>query len=135
MYQIEVKVQFRYGHRLLAPYEGLCNNVHGEGGTAICFLEGDSLDKNGMLLDFKKAKSKIKEWVDNNWDHAYLHHKDDEIGIYLRDQGFKIFEFQTNPTAENMAKYLFDILRNMALPVKKVGIVESFTNSVAWYEG
>jgi hypothetical protein len=37
-----------------------------------------------------------------------------------------------NPTAENMAKYLFDNLR--ALPIKKVGIIESFEDSIAWYE-
>lgn len=134
MYQIEAKAQFRYGHRLIAPYTGLCNNVHGEGGTAICILEGESLDKNGMLLDFKEAKFQIKEWLDSNWDHTYLHHKDDKIGIYLKENGFRTFEFPNNPTAENMAAYLFDVLVTLHLPVVKVGIVESFTNSVAWYK-
>jgi 6-pyruvoyltetrahydropterin/6-carboxytetrahydropterin synthase len=135
MYQIEIKVQFRYGHRLLAPYKGLCNNPHGEGGTAICFFESTFLDSCGMMMDFKVAKQTIKEWIDANWDHTYLCHRNDQVGEYLKSEGFRVFEFAENPTAENMAKTLFYVIKSeMELPIKKVGMIESFDNSIAWFE-
>ena len=57
MYQVEVKVNFRAGHRLLPPYQGKCNNVHGEGYTAICIFEKEELNQSDMLMDFKCIKS------------------------------------------------------------------------------
>lgn len=133
MYKIEVRINFRAGHRLSLPYEGKCNNVHGEGYTAICILEGEELNKSGMLIDFKTVKNQIKQWIDENWDHAYLHKVNDKIGIFLRAKGMRTFAFSNNPTAEYMAEYLYNILKKLNLPIKEVGIIESFEDSIAWY--
>ena len=135
-YQIRVKINFRYGHRLLPPYTGHCNNVHGEGGTAIVYFESDSLDENGMVFDFGVVKKQIKNWIDENWDHTYLHHKDDVVGPMLEKLNMNTFDMgDMNPTAENMAKFLFRVIQqNFTDKVKKVGIVESFENSIAYYE-
>lgn len=133
--EIQVKVTFRYGHRLMPPYEGRCNFLHGEGGTAIINLVSDKLDKNGMVIDFGTFKKQVKQWLDDNWDHAYLHKFDDEIGIYLKEKGHRTFEFKENPTAEHMADYLYNVIKNNITPlVTKVGIVESFEDSIAYYE-
>jgi 6-pyruvoyltetrahydropterin/6-carboxytetrahydropterin synthase len=134
MYQIEVKIPFRAGHRLIEPYEGKCNNVHGEGYTAICFFEGETLNPCGMVIDFKQAKILVKEWIDNNWDHAYLYKAGDKVGEFLRKLNLRVFEFEHNPTAEYMAEYLYFLLDTFNLPIKKVGIIESFEDSIAWFE-
>jgi 6-pyruvoyltetrahydropterin/6-carboxytetrahydropterin synthase len=84
MYEIEVRVRFRAGHRLIEPYKGKCNNLHGEGYTAICIFNKKELDKNGMIMDFGEIKNKIKQWIDDNWDHAYIHNPKDKVGKYLR---------------------------------------------------
>jgi len=133
-YQVEVRVRFRAGHRLIEPYKGPCNNPHGEGYTAICIFETDKLDECGMLVDFGKVKKKIKTWIDYNWDHSYICHSKDYIGEYLKQKGFRVFEMSSNPTAENIAKLLYGIIKKFGLPIKKVGIIESFEDSIGWYE-
>ena len=137
MYGVEVRINFRAGHRLIEPYVGKCNNVHGEGYSAICIFRTDILDKNDMVLDFGIIKKKIKEWIDTNWDHAYIHSDKDEVGEYLKEKGFKTYNLgDHNPTAEYMAKYLFAAIYTFVgiKRIKKVGIVESFEDSIAWYE-
>ena len=137
MFQIEIKVRFRAAHRLLPPYEGKCNNLHGEGLTAIFIFESKILDKNGMVIDFGKIKNKIKNWIDKNVDHTYLCNQDDEFANKAFDEGFKIYPINGNPTAENIAVLLWNKFHN-SLPkdvkLKKVGIVESFDDNIAWYE-
>lgn len=135
-YTIRVEIRFRAGHRLLPPYQGHCNNVHGEGYTAIIEFESNILDENGMVFDFGQVKKKIKEWIDVNWDHTYIFNEDDEIGYYLYDQGMRVFNIgKQNPTAENMSEYLYNIIKfNITNKVKKVGIIESFEDSIAYYE-
>ena len=135
MYRIEVKVSFRAGHRLLPPYEGKCNNIHGEYFTAIFILEKKELDENGMVFDFGVVKNKLKLWIDNNLDHAYIHNTNDEIGRYLKNRGFKVYDIGSeNPTAENLARMLYNVAKQgYMLPVVKVGVVESTDTSVAWF--
>jgi 6-pyruvoyltetrahydropterin/6-carboxytetrahydropterin synthase len=135
MYEVQIKIPFRYGHRLLPPYEGKCNNVHGEGGTAIVVIAKEDLDNSAMVIDFKVAKQTIKDWVDTNWDHSFLHHKKDEVGKYLKKKGLRTYSFGVNPTAEVMAYTLYYELKPLFRGhIKKVGIVESFEDSIAWYE-
>jgi 6-pyruvoyl tetrahydropterin synthase/QueD family protein len=137
MNSIEVRINFRAGHRLIEPYKGKCNNVHGEGYTAICVFESEGLDKCDMVLDFGTTKKKIKEWIDTNWDHAYIYNDGDELGYYLKKYGMKTYSLGAhNPTAEYMAKYLFAAIYTFLglKNIKKVGIVESFEDSIAWYE-
>lgn len=135
MYQVEVKVSFRSGHRLMSPYRGKCNNVHGEYFTAIFILEQKDLDGCGMLIDFGVVKNKLKTWIDQNLDHAYIHNSSDEVGRFLRDNGFKVYSIgDENPTAENLAYMLFSLAKSeFNLPVVKVGVVESTETSIAWY--
>ena len=130
-YQIEIKVTFRAGHRLLPPYKGSCNNPHGEGYTAIFIFEKENLDENGMVFDFGSIKGRIKKWINENWDHSYIHHYKDEVGQYLKSKGFRTYVLPFNPTAEHMAGWLFKEFKHLSL--KKVGIIESFEDSIAWF--
>jgi 6-pyruvoyltetrahydropterin/6-carboxytetrahydropterin synthase len=133
-YSVKVELRFRSGHRLLPPYKGHCNNPHGEGYTAILIFEKNKLDENGMVFDFGTIKRQIKNWIDENWDHAYIYNKKDEVGEYLNKKGFKTFKLDTNPTAEHMAKYLYKIVKkNISKNIKQVGIIESFEDSIAYY--
>jgi 6-pyruvoyltetrahydropterin/6-carboxytetrahydropterin synthase len=133
-FKVQVEVNFRAGHRLIEPYEGKCNNLHGEGYTAIIEFISEELNGDAMVIDFGDIKNKIKTWIDENWDHAYLYNQKDEIGSYLKEKGLRTFEFTENPTAELMAIYLFNVIRTQINnKVTKVGIVESFRDSIAYY--
>lgn len=136
MYKIQIEIQFRAGHRLIAPYEGKCNNMHGEGYTAIIEFQKEELDKNGMVFDFGNIKGMIKEWINEHWDHAYLCNSNDKIGELLEKEEMRTYVFlNENPTAENMARCLYDIIKTqIEVSVSKVGIVESFKDSIAYYE-
>ncbi len=135
-HEISVKLKFRAGHRLMAPYKGKCNNPHGEGYTVICVFGSSKLDKCGMVMDFGTIKNNIKLWIDTYWDHAFICNlKDDVMMEFLHKNKFKAYGLDGNPTAENMAEYLFKIIKQ-TLGVKsivKVGIVESFPESIGWY--
>lgn len=135
MYALQVKIRFRAGHRLIEPYSGKCNNPHGEAFTAIFSLQERELDECGMLIDFGVVKKRLKEHIDFIFDHAYICHKDDEVGQYLASKGFKVVSLPANPTAENLAKQLFLECEHLCKPAQlvKVGIVESFEDSIAFY--
>ena len=71
MYQIRIEFTFDSGHRLL-DYNGKCAYPHGHTYRAEVFLESRSLDRLGLVYDFTDLKDRIKTWVDENWDHAFL---------------------------------------------------------------
>jgi 6-pyruvoyltetrahydropterin/6-carboxytetrahydropterin synthase len=134
-YTLKIEIKFRYGHRLMKPYIGKCNNIHGEGGTAIVEIQSKELDKNGMVEDFGVLKAYVREWIMENWDHSYIHHAEDKYGTQFRQEGLRTFSMgYENPSAENMARRLYEVVKSQYPDVKRVGIVESFEDSIAYYE-
>ena len=71
MFQIRIEFTFDSGHRLL-DYNGKCAYPHGHTYRAEVFIESQSLNDLGLVYDFTDLKDKIKTWVDENWDHAFL---------------------------------------------------------------
>lgn len=92
-------------------------------------VSSDSLDEMGFILDFTELKASVGKWVDLHWDHGFLiNDRDQELLIALESlQRSKIFEFHDeNPTAEVIAKHLFNELRGQyGSLVSKVRIWES----------
>jgi len=106
--------KFCCAHRLYR-YEGKCRNTHGHNYKACISVEGDTIDKIGMVLDFGIIKEKVGKWIDENWDHAILYSmKDNEaagmINLYPINKGFAL---DANPTAEVMAEYLLQVSKSM----------------------
>ncbi len=146
MYSIEVKIQFRAGHRLMAPYTGKCNNLHGEGFIAIFILQREDLDVNKMVADFGFVRNLLKTWIDRNLDHAFIcNQKDSTVIKFLEEEGFKYYIIGGNPTSENIAYLLLQTANRLiaskvgfgitgSVVVRKVGVIESFDDSIAWYE-
>lgn len=122
--KITKQISFEAGHRLL-DYDGLCNHLHGHSYLVEITIgsiddEGKgSKDLNdlGMVVDFSEVKEKVKLWIDKNWDHAFLLNSKDTQTIYglrsinsfVKDAQQRIYLFEdVNPTAENIAKELFE---------------------------
>ena len=124
MYQVARELEFCYGHRLL-NYPGKCRHLHGHNGRAIITLEAESLDERGMLVDFADIKQKVQRWVDENLDHNMILCKDDPIVPVLSAQGERFFLMDSNPTAENIARLIFDHAYQAGLPVVKVQLWET----------
>ena len=126
MFSISKAFSFCYGHRLVGD-KGKCRHLHGHTAKVIIHLEGEGLDDNGMVYHFDKIKQSIGRWIDENLDHAMLLSKNDPAAAALRDIGERIFVMDENPTAENIARLVYDKARSQGLPVTRAEMWESDT--------
>ena len=124
MFQVTRELRFCYGHRLL-NYDGKCRHLHGHNGRAIITLETERLDDLGMVVDFSTIKRVVAGWIDANLDHRMILHKDDPVLPTLKQQGEPFFLLDVNPTAENIAKLIYDYIASEGFPVVEVKLWET----------
>jgi 6-pyruvoyltetrahydropterin/6-carboxytetrahydropterin synthase len=124
MYSVTRELTFCYGHRLL-NYDGKCRHLHGHNGRAVITLAAPALDGLGMVVDFSLLKRVVGGWIDANLDHKMLLHRDDPVLPFLRQQNEPIFVLDVNPTAENIAKLIFDFAVSQGFPVAEVKLWET----------
>lgn len=131
MFRVTKEIHFCYGHRLL-NYAGKCRNLHGHNGKAVVTLETPSLDALGMVVDFSAIKRTVGAWIDEELDHRMILHRDDPALPELRRLGEPVVVLDVNPTAENLAKLIFERVVAEGLPVTEVTLWET-ENSYATY--
>ncbi len=124
MYTVAKEIYFCYGHRLLR-YQGKCRHLHGHNGKVEIELASQALDDRGMVIDFERIKSVIKEWIDRNLDHRMILHEKDPFVPILRKKKEPFFLLDCNPTAENIAKLIYEYALERGLPVVKVTLWET----------
>jgi len=124
MFQVAREIHFCYGHRLL-HYEGKCRHLHGHNGKAVITLRSSGLNKQGMVLDFSEIKRTLAAWIDQNLDHRMILHRDDPAVPALLQLGEPLVLVDFNPTAENLARMIYDQARSMGLPVVSVRLWET----------
>ncbi len=95
MFHIQVKEEFEAAHRIVG-YPGKCDRLHGHSWTVEAKVTGKSLDSLGILVDFKVIKKELKSVLDG-LDHRFLNE-------------MPPFNEGINPTAENLAKYIYEQL-------------------------
>ncbi len=126
------RFEFEAAHRLY-QYEGRCAAGHGHHYIVEVSVSAESLDQQGMVIDFGTLSTTIGKWIDENWDHAFLYHPADTPALLFAGQfgnrGFRMPESRPNPTAENMAQLLLDVtadlLRTVRVKVESVRIWET----------
>jgi 6-pyruvoyltetrahydropterin/6-carboxytetrahydropterin synthase len=124
MFSVTREIAFCYGHRLL-NYEGKCRHLHGHNGRAVITLATEQLDRLGMVVDFSVLKRVVGGWIDEALDHKMLLHRDDPVLPFLREQGEPVFVMDVNPTAENIARLIFDYAAGQGFPVVEVRLWET----------
>ena len=124
MHRVTRELTFCYGHRLL-NYQGKCRHLHGHNGRAVITLEASQLDARGMVVDFTDLKRVVGTWLDEAIDHKMLLHKDDPAVPHLRELGEPLFLLDVNPTAENIARLIFDYAAKHGFPVVEVQLWET----------
>ena len=94
MYKISKQFSFSASHILegLSP-EHPCSRLHGHNYVVTVHLRSIKLDEKGFVKDYRELDN-VKKYIDEKFDHRHLN---------------DILPF--NPTAENLAKYLFDIFK------------------------
>jgi 6-pyruvoyltetrahydropterin/6-carboxytetrahydropterin synthase len=127
------KAHFNAAHRLHNPLWdaetnkkvfGLCNNVnyHGHNYTLEVKLIGDIDPDTGYVIDLKILKDIIKEEVEERFDHKNLNLDCPEFA-------------HLNPTAENIAVVIFDLIRMRLDPAQyqlQIRLYETENNYVEY---
>ncbi len=134
MFSVTKEIRFCYGHRLL-EYAGKCRHLHGHNGVAVITLAAEGLDRLGMVMDFTLLKNVVGGWIDNQLDHKMLLHRDDPALAYLKAQGEPVFVMDVNPTAENIARLIFDFALSQGFPVVEVKLWETDTSCATYRQG
>lgn len=100
---------FSTGHRVYG-HESKCAHAHGHN-YRIHFDCAGSLDSVGRVIDFSVIKERLCDWLEDNWDHKFLLWEQDPWCPTFNEidpDGLVIVPF--NPTAENMAQYLVEVI-------------------------
>jgi 6-pyruvoyltetrahydropterin/6-carboxytetrahydropterin synthase len=124
MFVIARQFTFCYGHRLLG-HAGKCANLHGHNGTVKIELQQNQLNPQGMVADFIDLKNTIGEWIETTLDHRMILQESDPLVDLLRKHGEIILTLPVKPTAENLAKMIYEKAENFGLPVRSVSVGET----------
>lgn len=116
------RLEFDAAHRVKL-HESKCHNLHGHRYAVEVTVTAPQLDPLGRVVDFGVIKEKLGHWLDTHWDHqTILWDKDRDLGKAISAQTEQdIFYLPYNPTAENLALYLYEtICSDLFLPPLKV---------------
>jgi len=86
-----VEFQFAAAHRL-PRYDGPCFRMHGHNYQFVVAIEGDVDPRTGMVADFGRIQDVVREHVLSRADHQTLN------------------DVLENPTAENIARWIYETL-------------------------
>jgi 6-pyruvoyltetrahydropterin/6-carboxytetrahydropterin synthase len=100
---------FEAAHNL-KNYKGKCSKLHGHRWKLIISIEG-KINKEGMVMDFKKLKDYVEKRIISKLDHAYIN------------------DILENPTCENIVLWIKDNLSNLK-GLYKIKLYETETSSV-----
>lgn len=89
MYYVTKRIEISAAHSLELDYESKCSQLHGHNWIITVHCRAMELNANGMVTDF----TSIKELLTSKLDHKILN-----------------TEVSFNPTAENIARYICDLI-------------------------
>lgn len=113
MFEVRVEADFAAAH-YLQDYHGKCEKLHGHNYRVLAHARGNELDSGGMLLDFSILKKALKN-VCSELDHTNLN-----------DNSY----FSMNPSAERIAMYIYEKLKNQLpeCPLYAIDVYETPTS-------
>lgn len=118
MYELTVEDHFDAAHALRG-YNGPCENLHGHTWKVRVHLQGDQLNKLGLLADFKIIKKALKTIL-AEFDHQYLN----KLAVFKKQ----------NPSSENLARVIYQKLKQKFKALSKVTVFESPTTAASYWE-
>ena len=113
MHQLEVEFTFAAAHRL-PRYQGKCFNLHGHNYKLQVVLRGEPDAHSGIFVDFGDVEKAVKANILDQCDHSNLN------------------DFIENPTAENIATWMWDRLDGKLPGLSEVRLWEIPTSCVVY---
>ena len=115
-----MEADFAAAH-FLKDYHGKCENLHGHNYKVYVHIRGEVLDNGGMLMDFSILKKNLRE-ICNTMDHTNLNELKDSQGTLI---------FDNNPSAERIATYIYNKLRDALEPYLSPTQTASISNGAS----
>lgn len=131
MYRVTEILDFSYGHRLLR-YRGSCAHLHGHNGRVEIVISSDDIDERAMVADFCEINRIVRSFVEENLDHRMLLHRDDPLVGVLKHHDQPLFLMDHDPTAEAIARLIYEHAASRGLPVHEIRLWET-RSSMASY--
>jgi 6-pyruvoyltetrahydropterin/6-carboxytetrahydropterin synthase len=78
-----------------------------------------------MVIDFNEVKRVVGRWIDENLDHRMVLDGSDPAVAALQAMGEPLYLMDVNPTAENIAKRIFEAAAQEGFPVVEVRLWET----------
>jgi len=137
MFGLKTEACFDSAH-FLTDYFGKCENLHGHRWRMVVYLRQGELHEEGtmrdMVLDFGEFKRRVRALAEE-FDHTFLVEEGSLSASTieaLEGEGFslKVLPFRT--TAENLARYFCERLREEGLPVSQVDVYETPMNCASY---
>ena len=139
MYKLKTESSFDAAH-FLTDYHGKCENLHGHRWRVVAYLSQQELCKEGthkdMVLDFGEFKSALRKLTEE-LDHSFIVEEGSlmqETLACLEKEGFVLTIMPFRATAENLARYFYNRLAELGLPVSEIEVYET-PNNCAIYCG
>ncbi len=134
LWKVSKSVDFCYGHRLLR-HRGKCRHLHGHSARVVATVAAEALDEGGMVVDFTQLKEALENFVKEKLDHNMILERGDPLIPHLRELGERFLVVEHPPTAEWLAKMVFDHLKARGYNVLSVELWETETSSARYEEG
>jgi len=123
MFRVTQELRFCYGHRLLG-HPGKCARLHGHNARVFLVLRAANVDAKGMVIDFDVLEQRARRYLDEALDHRMLLQQGDPACAALGTIGEAFVTLEVPPTAENLAKLIFEQLLRAGLPLAEVRLEE-----------
>lgn len=138
MYQLTTEHSFDSAH-FLAGYDGKCGNLHGHRWRVLLTVQSETLredrQQKGMCVDFAELKKDLRTELDA-LDHVLIIEQGslrESTMKALQEEKFQVVEMPFRPTAENIARYFYELFTLKGYPVAKVEVYETPNNSAVYF--
>lgn len=134
MFKIAKEFSFDMAH-MLDGHDGKCQNLHGHTYKLQVEVSGELVSngaKRGMVMDYIDLKSIVKREILDLMDHAYIYdlnnERESQVAQLLLELDSKVYGIPSRTTAEQIAKYMFEKLAQVGLPVSLIRLWETPTS-------
>ncbi len=115
MFTITKEFYFEASHQLKGlPEDHPCSRLHGHSYKIIVELKSEKLDETGFIKDYRELDL-IKSFLDREFDHRHLNDN-----------------FPYNPTAENLAFFLYRYIKERFSQTTAVTVKETDKTSATF---
>lgn len=111
--RLDVEFTFAAAHRL-PRYDGPCFRMHGHNYKFYVGIEGEVAPSSGMIADFGDVKRTVQEHVLVRVDHRNLN------------------DILENPTAENIARWIWEVLEPQLPGLVEIRLFEIHDSCVTY---